>query len=818
MKKNNKKEKGAALINVMLIVLLAVAIGLPLLYLVVVNFMFRMFDNNLRSISYRNEIGMDNVYAIVQEIVIEETNLAKGKAREVVDAKVKAEQDAYKEWFSEGGEQLLDEINKNQGALAEIDSNYDISLDLDGDGLISGNDGSICKNNNKAKLKKILYEYEVITQEEYDNASFDTSTAFKYVDSEDGSILTQAVKDAYNTYFKDYYKKSMDGIVSDLDGDGIEDNDTVSLAMELKNRAMSTPYNMKEIIDEAIIEEQYAIVTNTEKYKYIPYDNGDGTSKDETSISVRIDYRGKSEATNKYVNSYVSATFTIAVPEFDSASSLNQTTVQISNPLLDKTLVIGNAIELAADKNLSITGSSTVNGENVAVGTATVNAGMSSNIDITGKFVVNGDINLAGGTSKKRNTFKVEGDTLCNEIKLLGENTDTDISGTLYLADDMEFNVNNANMNIGTLMGFSEISDQNVANQVEVSSAIIFNNEKNIDLSTIKLDIGQAYLAGVGVIGDVGYRTGESTAVMGNYRVYQGLMREEVLSEQDKIYSSGNMIFANYGGISLVKNFVGNEEIESNGDMVVKHKTNYFLTSYNNRNTPGAFLATIPQAKELTNMKVGEWKLSTGAYYDSNNNRWQPAIGDDTAFGTIFNAEKDYIKYTKYFGYGEGNKYKLINGNIPTVVGENGWINSTNLEAAANEYSTFNESDEVVVLVSQGDLTLTDSINNKEGIIIAAGDIRIEGNDDITFKGTIICGGKLIVNNNFTLINDSIAITKILESAISASEEEKALFNLFRDDTSGNLYTYSTIDTQIASINMNELIKISDWNKSKFDI
>ena len=84
MKKNNKKEKGAALINVMLIVLLAVAIGLPLLYLVIVNFTFRMFDNNLRSISYMNEMGMDNVYAIIQEVVIGKTATARDKAKEIV--------------------------------------------------------------------------------------------------------------------------------------------------------------------------------------------------------------------------------------------------------------------------------------------------------------------------------------------------------------------------------------------------------------------------------------------------------------------------------------------------------------------------------------------------------------------------------------------------------------------------------------------------------------------------------------------------------------------------------------------------------------
>lgn len=230
----------------------------------------------------------------------------------------------------------------------------------------------------------------------------------------------------------------------------------------------------------------------------------------------------------------------------------------------------------------------------------------------------------------------------------------------------------------------------------------------------------------------------------------------------------------------------------------------------------GAFLTSIPSPGSVP-ITAGAWKYSTGAYYDSTkdeNDRWQSPIGIGTEDGVIANAQKDYDKYTQYFGYGEGNEYKTINGNVPTVVGVNGWINSSNLAAAADKYSSFNEEDDIVVLVSSGELTLTESINNKKGIIVAGGNITIE--DEVTFEGTVICGGKLIVNNNFTLINNSVAVTKIIESAVSSDNKE--LFELFRDDGSGNLYTYSTIDTQIASINMNDLIKISNWKKSKFDI
>jgi len=151
---------------------------------------------------------------------------------------------------------------------------------------------------------------------------------------------------------------------------------------------------------------------------------------------------------------------------------------------------------------------------------------------------------------------------------------------------------------------------------------------------------------------------------------------------------------------------------------------------------------------------------------------------------------------------------------LPTIVGEYGWIDSDYLAAAAEKYSSFNSDDDVIVLVSEGDITLGSSVNGKKGIIIAGGDITVGAN--ITFEGSIICGGKLKVNNNFTLINNEIALQKIIEDGVSNGDKE--LFNLFRDDESGNLYNYSTIDTQIANVDMNSLIKISNWNKKKFNI
>ena len=237
-------------------------------------------------------------------------------------------------------------------------------------------------------------------------------------------------------------------------------------------------------------------------------------------------------------------------------------------------------------------------------------------------------------------------------------------------------------------------------------------------------------------------------------------------------------------------------------DYYLKNNVNAFLTSMSTLKTPNI---TVAQ---------NGWKLSTGAYYDSNTNTWKKPIGSAADEAKIVNAGKEYEKQTQYFGYGEGNEHRTINGNIPTVVGESGWINSSKLVDAADKYSSFDSKDEVVVLVSEGDIILTDTINNKKGIIVAGGNVTVDS--DIDFEGTLICGGKLIVNNYFRLYNNSVAINKIIESAVSTDNKE--LFEIFQDDGSGNLYTYSTIDTQIASINMNDLIKISNWKKSKFDI
>lgn len=770
MKKINKKEKGAALINVMLVVLVAVAIGLPLLYLVIVNFTFRMFDNNLRSISYKNEMGMDNVYAIIQEIVIDKTNSAKEKAKDTVDEQVKAEQDTYKEWINDGRKKVL------PGE----------------DGILNTADDKLSEDDDLDKLKEYMKENGVITEEEYNNIN-SQDIAFKYLDISDGSILNQAVKDAYNTYFKTFYKEYMDGII-DYDNNGILDDD---LNNELKERAKSDTYKMKDSIDDNL-EEQYAIATSEYKTYAI-------NANETTNVKVKVSYKGLSETTKKYIKSDVSATFTIGVPEFESASSINQTTVKISNPLLDKTLVLGSRIDIISAKTLTIVGDTIVSGD-VGDGAYAVDLGNRSKLNIDGDIAVNGDIRLRSGSSTSKTEFNVTGDVFCNEIITAGTNTNTKIDKALYIYDDMEIGQNNTTMELESLIAFNDIQADE-ATLIEApekkTSAILFNNDA---IKNLKFNVNNAYLFGTAFVGDTTYKTGESIAIKGNYRAYQfPLLGDEKFSVEKVTFNS------NYSGISLVDSFM------AGGTLSNEDKAEYFgkvVSTY----TSGANKQL--DLKNINGINISNMNYSTGMWYS--NRKWELPRNDDN-YDIASNAVKTYEKYTKYFGYGEGNQYKLINGQIPTVIGDNGWIKSDELSEAAGveEYQKVGDS-EIVVLVSNGDITLTEKIDGKKGIIIARGNITVEGNAEgladktIDFKGAMICGGQLIVKDNFKLEKESIAVQKIIESGVSVDNKE--LFEIFQDDTSGNLYNYSTIDTQIASINMNELIKISDWKKSKFDI
>ena len=769
MKKINKKEKGAALINVMLVVLVAVAIGLPLLYLVIVNFTFRMFDNNLRGISYKNEMGMDNVYAIIQEIVIEKTNIAKEKAKATVDAQVKAEQDTYKEWIDDGRKKVL------PGE----------------DGIIDTDDDKISEDDDLDKLKDYMKQNGVITEEEYKNINSE-DIDFKYLEISDGSILNQAVKDAYNTFFKTFYKEYMDGII-DYDNNGILDDD---LDKELKEKAKSDSYKMKDLIDDNL-EEQYAIATSDYKTYAV-------NANDTTNISVKVSYKGLSETTKKYIKSDVSAAFTIGVPEFDSASSINQTTVKISNPLLDKTLVLGATINVASNRTLTVIGETIVSGE-VEEGAYAVDVGQNSKLNIDGDFAVNGDVRLAGGTESNNNEFNVTGDVFCNEIITAGPYTNTKIDKALYIYDDMEIGQNYTTMDLESLIAFNDIQPNEttlIEAPEEKTSAILFNNA---GIQGLDFKVNNAYLFGTAFIGDTTYKTGESMAIKGNYRVYQFPLIG------DAEFSADNMTFNSiYSGISLVDSFMNGAALTN------EQKAKYFNKVVSTYATDANKQLDL---KNISDIKINNMNYSTGMWYS--NSTWELPQNADN-YDIASNAVKTYEKYTKYFGYGEGNQYKLINGEIPTVIGDNGWIKSNELTVAAGvkEYKEVTDSD-TVVLVSDGDITLTEKIDGKKGIVIARGNITVDRNDTLTnetihFKGAIICGGKLIVNDNFKLEKDSIAVQKIIESGVSVDNKE--LFEIFRDDESGNLYNYSTIDTQIASINMNELIKISDWNKSKFDI
>jgi len=755
MKKINKKEKGAALINVMLVVLLAAAIGLPLLYLVIVNFTFRMFDNNIRSISYKNEIGMDNVYAIIQEVVIGEINEAKDRAKNEVDATLEKELDVYKKWVLDGRK-----IRTSAGA----------------DGKTGTDDDVYSSSDDIDKLK----EYMDTAGLSYDATD---SNIFTYLDIADGIVDSEAVKESYNTVFQNYYKQKMDGTET-----GIEGADVIPLNTEIMNKAKASPYNMKTSLSGAT--EHYAISTSN----YTKFATANSTTK----ITATVKFRGISETTGKTVDSNVSATFTIGVPAFDSASSVEQTTVKKSNPLLDRTMVAGKAIEVYNSKKLNITGDVIVSGENLTASEYPLYAKYRSNINITGDLMVDGDIALAGGggsSDSYRTKLIATGDVFCNEIRTLGSYTNTNIVGALYINDDMELGKTYTTMTLGTLICFNDID---VPDDIYHSSAILYNNENSI--TGLSFNVTDAYIFGTAIVENTDFKTGESIGVKGNYRAYQ-------IPLLTGAYDTTKVEFKSLGGFSFVNNF------KSNG----KQLTNEERAEYFNQvRTENKMSFVNPTGLNISNMQY-----SAGMWYKSG---WKtPVKNVDEDFRS--NALKEYEKQTKFFGYGEGNQYRYTTDEIdpdsetgerflPTIVGEYGWIDSDYLAAAAEKYSSFNSDDDVIVLVSEGDITLGSSVNGKKGIIIAGGDITVGAN--ITFEGSIICGGKLKVNNNFTLINNEIALQKIIEDGVSNGDKE--LFNLFRDDESGNLYNYSTIDTQIANVDMNSLIKISNWNKKKFNI
>ena len=129
------------------------------------------------------------------------------------------EQKVYKEWVADGRKVILPGLDGVVGTADDEQSNED---DLD-------------------KLKEYMYKYGVITEEDYKNVSSD-EIKFKFLDIADGLVISDAVKEAYNTYFKTYYKNNMDT------RNGTFEN-------KIKNKA-TTNYGMKN-------EEEYKSLAET---------------------------------------------------------------------------------------------------------------------------------------------------------------------------------------------------------------------------------------------------------------------------------------------------------------------------------------------------------------------------------------------------------------------------------------------------------------------------------------------------------------------------------------------------------------------------
>ena len=106
-----KKNKGAVLTGVILMVLVMTLIGVPLLGMVVYNYRLRELSNSIKRAEYENEMAMDVIAVIVRETVIQAISDAKDAATTGVNEIVELQRNNYSSLYGKYTSEWINEYN-----------------------------------------------------------------------------------------------------------------------------------------------------------------------------------------------------------------------------------------------------------------------------------------------------------------------------------------------------------------------------------------------------------------------------------------------------------------------------------------------------------------------------------------------------------------------------------------------------------------------------------------------------------------------------------------------------------------------------------
>ncbi|MBP3285234.1 MAG: hypothetical protein J6M02_07035 [Clostridia bacterium] len=842
-----RQERGSILTSVILMVLVMTLIGVPLLGMVVYNYRLREMDNTLRSSEYEAEMAMDRIYLVIRETVINAIEYAKSNATQAVNATSELQRTQYAALRAEYEDLWIKASDNHNQNIAEMIPDLGVSSEE-------------IKNQlkNAATLqeaKEIYLNYQLnrrlseIHDGELESDIMSPLYVGSVVNSEDGMINDANLKLAYNKVFQYHYQDYFQNTVTLQDGTTDEFSNVLNQINKEENYTSISADAIEIITDGSDVTKDSYLKITANLTDEDPLD-------DILNVNARVDFR-RNKTT---LPTYISSTFVVGTPEFDSVTNIEQQPVALSNPITNQGVTVGGTLNVMNNTHLEVANDITVTTYNEASGEdvdngivlyegatliAKENGGTSDS-----RIAVNGDVVMKNGSELSTGTNPFYYRNL-----YVGQASDSEsakytirFNGNVVAKDDLELNTDGevtvTQATEANYYGFNDINDEGP----DASSAIVVNSDK---LEKKTLQFGNLYLAGRAFIDgavserrnlipdsagdyiinengepvkvaagsgthrneDIVYKTGESIAIRGNYLAYQTPLYDNTTYTADKVKYSTYFIKNKSGDY-------GKSEVPIHlADSFIKADNIYNSDDYSSFDTQNKWEYFMQYASEyadiLKRLKVtATVKYMIGTGFNASKNVILPVTPTNTAFKD--NLAVEYEKYTQYFGYrpiGEDGKPDTTKAKT-RIFGENGWIktNSGLSSKTTGDYRLIYDMD-------AGKTTkITLAGSNNKGIIICRGNLEITVSDNATFSGMIVVGGNLTVTGGGTLhLADAKEenINTIIQNYLGKNSEETGsnggLYEIFEYDNSGTTYVVTEVNDTF--INVNDLINITNWKK-----
>lgn len=626
-------------------------------------------------------------------------------------------------------------------------------------------DEAIKTGNEKVKIEIEALNSRIVTEKD---KFTNNETYNKDLINDEGDVKEEYIKALLNSTFKEAYKNylinEITGVINNKNSYLIGD-DNSSPRVSIKNLTAQEVAFKKTNPDNNEPEELKMVISSS----YEKIDN------------------------NGYKNlRTVETTFKIFVSEYGNPYAMeNEKLILLDNIIRGKTLAINSNLELQTNSELNIKGEAYVLGKSEAFSDSTgimIN-GSNARLNLTeAKVVSKGDVRIKGDSSKIIGDDKSTLYTGSLAVENNAIKSNIDIKGSVYANNDLILNAEKSNIGIGKgFYGINDIRKNSVGERRSNSSSIIVNAKDIGEKDGSSITIGEnLVLLGTAYIDTKpeSYQTGESIAIKGNYKAYTTALENAGKYNKDKI------IFDYLTPLQLASRFTDGK------DLTLEDKNNYFM----------AYLENKKSSLKLSGINLPENIYTLGV-----------AINNGNALDGNYTIDNDTIK----------RSVEIYENNMKEIDSINDYINYSAINSTLNKVSNFEKSKQVIYVSKENtNLEISngngDSKDNKiylngtnaKGVIIASGDVYIDGN--VNFEGTIITTGKIVIKDNakVTLNSSKKVVDYIVANNFKYFD---GIFQKNMENVLSNIEVDASVvvENGLQNIPKDNLIKTSNWKLVK---